>query len=346
MHRSKSATAILLPFALVLASVLFAEHIGAARPKPPKAPDPLGEYIAISDKLGTDPNHRRIEWDYSLDAYYTSGGMIINFTEKPIANLGEESEAKVYQHLLLHPFVPRYAILEASVNPMPVAGVLVRENANDFYQRAQVGGESFNLIRSATRGFQEPYALSLFLGNVVRYKPLARNAEEREKNKASGYQSSLGYSGYLVSYGSHHIKDNELFEDHWVEFELKVKGDQLFTLQKLKWDYKIGVKLHDNVNISDVAFIGVKRNRLDYIADAWSFLANSGFEYRIDFKLSNMKPVRQYFEVNKKWPVKTAAAFTLALGFTWESESLYTGPLDNYPGGEHFQILLRPNIEF
>src|SRR5690606_12312199 len=143
-------------------------------------------------------------------------------------------------------------------------------------------------------GFQEPYAISLFLGNVAKYKPLTRTPEEREKNRQSGYQNSLGYTGYLISYGTHHIKDNELFADHWVEIEWKIKGDQLFTLQKLQWDYKIGVKLHDNGYISDVAFIGIKRNRLDYTADAWDFLANSGFEYRIDFKITNLKPVRQY----------------------------------------------------
>lgn len=321
--------------------------IPTAPQKPaPRGADPLGEFSRVSEELASDKKHRRIEWDYTLDAYYTSGGMIINFTDKPIPNLGEESELKVYQHLLTKPFVPRYAVLEASVNPMPIAGVLFRENATDLYQRAQVGGENFNLIRAATRGFQEPYAVSLFLGNVVRYQPLTRTPEEKEKNKASGYQSSLGYSGYLVSYGTHHIKDNELFKDNWVELELKFKGDQLFTLQKLRWDYKIGVKLHDNPFISNVLVIGVRRNRLDYTADVWSFLANSGFEYRIDFKLDDLKPVRQYFELNKKWPVKTAVAFSLALGFTWESESLYFGPLDNYPGGEHFQVLLRPNIEF
>lgn len=344
LARLKRLRAYFLVPLLVGAFSLTAQSTASAKKR--QGADPLGVYLQLAESLGIDHSHRRVEWDYTLDAYYTSVGMILNFTDQPILNLGEESEAKVYQHLLIKPFVPRYAILEASVNPMPVAGVAIRQNANDFYQRAQVGGESFNLIRSATRGFQEPYAVSLFLGNVVRYRPLARTDEEREKNKASGYQSSLGYSGYLVSYGTHHIKDNELFQDHWVELELKVKGDQLFTLQKLRWDYKIGVKLHDNVYISDVVVIGIRRNRLDYTADAWSFLANSGFEYRMDFKLSNLKPVRQYFEVNKKWPVKTAVAFSVALGFTWESESLYSGPLDNYPGGEHFQVLLRPNIEF
>lgn len=291
--------------------------------------------------------HKRIEWDYSLDAYYSSFGMILNFSDKPTDRIVEESEAKIYKHLLTSSLVPQYAILEASVNPMPIAGVVMRQDFNDLYQHAKVGGESFNLIRAATRGFQEPYAVSLFLGKVAHYDPFNRDEEERKVNKKSGLQSSLGYFGYLFSYGSYHIKDNELFRDNWGEVEWKLKGDQIFTLKKLNWDYKIGLKVHDNVDISNVAFIGIKRNRLDYVASAWDFMANSGFEYRIDFKLTNLKPVRQYFEVNKKWPVKTAAAFTLALGFTWESESLYSGPLlANYPGGETFQILLRPNIEF
>lgn len=310
--------------------------------------DPIAVYLEHGlPGIAEDTRHKRFELDYGLDAYYTYGGVIINFTDKPMENLGEESELKIYKHLLFSPFkLPRYAVVEASVNPMPVAGVVIRQEANELYQRGQVGGESFNLIRAATRGFQEPYAVSLFLGNVMRYRPLARNAEERQKNQQSGYQSSIGYTGYLISYGSHHIKDNEIFNDHWVELEWKIKGDQLFTLQKLQWDYKIGVKLHNNSDISDVAFIGIKRNRLDYTSDAWDFMTNSGFEFRLDFKISTLKPVRSYFEVNKKWPVKKATAFTLALGFTWESDSLYSGPLDNYPGGQHFQVLLRPNIEF
>lgn len=311
------------------------------------APDPLGVYADL-EKAGfiADEVHRRVLWDYTLDAYYTSGDMIINFTDKPIQNIGEEGEFKVYRNLMLSSLVPQYGILEASVNPMPVAGVLVRQNANELYQRAQLGGESFNLIRAATNGFQEPYAISLFLGNVVRYTPLRRTQEEREKNRQSGYQSSLGYVGYVISYGSHHIKDNELFPDHWVELEWKVKGDQLFTLLKLQWAFKLGVKLHQNQNIADVVFIGIRRDRLDYLADAWDFLENSGYDLRVDFKTNDLKPARVYFEVNKKWPVRNALAMTLALGFLWQSESLYSGPLDNYPGGENFQILLRPNIQF
>jgi len=311
------------------------------------APDPLGTFAEL-EKMGAAPDTlpRRVIWDYTVDAYYTSGDMILNFTDKPIPNVGEDSEFNVYKNLMLSSLIPQQAIFEASVNPLPVAGVLVRENANELYQRSQLGGESFNLIRAATNGFQEPYALSLFLGNVVRYTPPRRTVAEREKNRQSGYQSSLGYVGYVISYGSHHIKDNEMFSDHWVELEWKIKGDQLFTLLKLQWAFKLGVKMHQNQNIADVFFIGIKRDRLDYLADAWDFFANSGYDLRVDFKTTDLKPSRVSFELNKKWPMKETLAFTLALGFLWQSESLYSGLLDNYPGGENFQVLLRPNIQF
>ena len=138
--------------------VFLAPAVVSTAPKKNGAPDPIGVYRQVPNNLiSLDAQHRLIEWDYTLDAYYSSVGMIVNFTDKPIENVGEASETNVYKNLLLAPLVPRYAILEASVNPMPVAGVLVREHANDVYQRAQAGGESFNLIRSATRGFQSGY---------------------------------------------------------------------------------------------------------------------------------------------------------------------------------------------
>ncbi|MBV6494227.1 MAG: hypothetical protein LDLANPLL_02258 [Turneriella sp.] len=337
----------------VLGALILTCSINAAKKSSPKkeegaAVDPIAIYFKYGlPGVAHDTKERRVYWLYGLDAYYSYGSMVINFTDKPMQDLGEDSELKIYENLFVSPFSPpRYALLELSVYPLPIAGVAVRSEAYDFYQRAQVGGEGFNLIRSATRGYQEPYAVSLFLGNMARYRPLSRTPEEREINKQSGYQNSIGYTGYLISYGSHHIKDNELFRDNWVEAAWKIKGDQLFTLQTFQWDYGVGVKIHEHPLISNIAFLSVKRNRLDYSADSWDFLANSGFELRVDFKISSLRPVRTYFEVNKKWPIKKATAFVLVLGFTWESDYLYDGILNNYPGGQNFQVLLRPNITF
>ncbi|HRP70018.1 MAG TPA: hypothetical protein PLY93_10845 [Turneriella sp.] len=335
-------------------AALLTGSLGAAKVKPKKeipqanGVDPISVYIQHGlPGVAHDTKEKRFYWLYGIDAYYSYGSMVINFTDKPMQDLGEDSELKIYENLLVSPFSPpRYALLEASVYPLPIGGAVVRSEAYDFYQRAQIGGEGFNLIRSATRGYQEPYAVSLFLGNMARYRPLARTPEEREINQQSGYQSSIGYTGYLISYGSHHIKDNVLFQDHWVEIGWKIKGDQFFTLQTFQWDYGLGLKIHEHPDVSNIAFLSIKRNRLDYSAGAWDFRANSGFELRVDFKLNSLVPVRVYFEVNKKWPIKKATAFILVLGFTWESDSLYEGVLNTYSGGQNFQVLLKPNITF
>ncbi len=59
----------------------------------------------------------------------------------------------------------------------------------------------------------------------------------------------------------------------------------------------------------------------------------------------NLKPIRHYFYVDKKWPFENKQmAFSLALGFVWESAHKYTGELAS--PGSNFQLILRPNIEF
>ena len=62
------------------------------------APDPLGTFAEL-EKVGAAPDTlpRRVIWDYTIDGYYTSGDMILNFTDKPIQNVGEESEFSVYK---------------------------------------------------------------------------------------------------------------------------------------------------------------------------------------------------------------------------------------------------------
>ena len=88
--------------------------------------------------------------------------------------------------------VPQHAIFEASVNPLPVAGVLVRENANELYQRAQLGGESFNLIRAATNGFQEPVRAVVVSRQCCALYAAPQNRSRKRKKPAVGLPEFIG----------------------------------------------------------------------------------------------------------------------------------------------------------
>lgn len=273
--------------------------------------------------------------EVELDAYYTNIGLYIPLTSAPIPYLGEKTEAEIYKTLIANSLVPRFLVIEGSVNPMPNLGVYLKENERDFYDQAQVSG-SLNWVKAVTAGFEEPYAASIFIGNVVDFK-----------TPGSKDTKGKGHIGYLFSTGNFHIKDNELINDNWREFEWKIKGDRKSPVKKLNWSFRVGAKIHGNSDITDIVYLSFRRSRVDYKPANQSIFNNSGFEYAYDMDSSKFNAIRHYFFVDKKWPLENKKmAFSLAAGFVWESSDKYTGALSTGREKDDIQILLRPNIEF
>jgi len=278
------------------------------------------------------------EWaklEFEPDAYYTSLGLYLALTKTPIPHVGEQREKDLYLTLLSRAYAPRFLVLEGSVYPLPYLGTYIKEHDPSFYDNAQVTG-SFNWVQAVTAGFEEPYAVSVFLGNVVDFSV--------PEDKAS---KGIGYSGLLYSKGTYNIKNNTLIRDDWWEMEWKVKGDRKTQDQKLSWSFRVGAKLHGNPDITDIYYLSFRRSRLDYRPKQDSIFNNSGFEYTVDFERGTFTPIRHYFYVDKKWPIGDwKMAFSLATGFVWESQKKYTGALAGETTGGQTQIILRPNIEF
>ena len=321
--RRTSAPAVLLVFFLLLA--LSPLHASAEEPVVPDnkqaAPSPPQEF-------------KRFEVVFEPDAYYTDLDLIVALTKEPIPHLGEKNESEIYAALLTQAAVlPRYLVFEASVNPLPYFGTYIRSHAPHFYDDAQWSG-SFNWIKVLTTGFDEPYAFSILAGNVVNFD-VSGNKDIK----------GLGYSGYLVSYGNFHIKDNKLITDDWWEFEWKIKGDRKSPVKKLNWSFRIGDKEHGNPNITDTLYVSFRRSRIDYKSEGFSLLKNSGFEYTYYMDRRSFSAIEHLLTVDKKWPVdRWKIALSLALGFEWDSSRKYTGPLAT--GRDNFQFIVRPNIEF
>lgn len=278
---------------------------------------------------------QRVKFVFEPDAYYTDGELILALTKEPIPHIGEKTESEIYGTLLSRAAVlPRFIVLEGSVNPMPYLGVYVKKHDPGLYEDAQISG-SFNWIQALTAGFEEPWAVSLLAGNVVAFDIAG-----------SGDIKGNGYSGYLFSAGNYHIKNNTMIRDRWREIEWKMKGDRKSPVKKLSWSFRVGTKLHDNPDVTDILYLSVRRSRVDYRPQGSSLLYNSGFEYTIDLARNTFTPIRHYFYVDKKWPIENRQiALSLAVGFVWESAKTYTGALATGEG-MGFQFLLRPNIEF
>lgn len=326
-HALRTRLSASLPL-LLLASLLLAAPLVFGEPS---GPDDTQKTSAPAAE-----EFRRFKIVFEPDAYYTDLDLIIALTRSHIPNLGEQTESEIYGTLLTRAAVlPQFLVLEASVNPMPYLGTYIREHNGNAYDNAQISG-SFNWLKALTAGFEEPYAFSVFAGNVANFTiPGSKDTK------------GLGYSGYLFSMGNYHIKDNVLIQDEWREYEWKIKGDLKSPAKKLSWSFRAGAKLHGNPYITDILYVSLRRSRLDYKPEGSSLFNNSGFEYTYDMDRRTLSPIRHYFYVDKKWPFENKKmAFSLALGFVWESAKKYSGPLAEGREKNDFQFIIRPNIEF
>jgi len=279
---------------------------------------------------------QRLKFVFEPDAYYTDVDLIFSLTKAPIPQLGELTELEIYYTLLSRAaLLPQFMVIEASINPLPYLGTYIKEDHRSFYDDARVSG-SFNWVKAVTAGFEEPWAGSVLAGNVANFYEVG-----------SKDSKGLGYSGYLFSFGNYHIKDNEMIKDDWKEFEWKMKGDRKSSIKKLSWSFRVGAKLHGNPDITDIIYLSVRRSRVDYKPEEYSIFHNSGAEYTYDMDRRNFNAIRHYFFVDKKWPFQDRQiAFSLALGFVWESAKKYSGALAAGRDKSDFQFLFRPNIEF
>lgn len=276
------------------------------------------------------------ELDLELDPYYSALGITVPFSKGAADADAGKSEIHTYRDMLTRALVPRFMVLEVSVNPLPLAGVLIRECAENFYQDMQLS-PTLNLVEALTAGFEEPYALALFLGKVIDF----------DQGKKSLARSKKGYIGYLASAGNYHIMNSLLIPDNWLEAEWKIKGDQKTESRRMSWSFRGGAKFHSNREVLDVYYIGIRRTRTDFAKSKYSFLLSSAIEYRVDFSHKNFKPVSHYVLVEKNFPLSRRKwIFSIGIGYLWKGPDKYSGSLALQRRKNEEQILLRPNLRF
>lgn len=298
-------------------------------------PQSVKEPAKETAKLAAKEPDASIEITPELDAYYTNIGLHIPLTNTPIPEVGEANELAVYQGLFLNSLQPRFMLLEVSVFPMPVLGTYLKRNHPGFYDSTGFG-DDLNLIGSITAGFQEPCSFSVFFGDIVTF---VKPGEVRDA-------TNKGYMGYLFTFADQHIKDNVLINDKSLEIEWKTKGERNFRDEKLSWSFRLGTKLHDNRDIVDVAYLGLRRSNLDFKSSALSWIKNSSFDFRWDFALKSGNIMRQEYIIGKKLPLKTyKLALKFDFGLIWENYRSYSGPLRD-KDSDSLTLVFRPNIQF
>lgn len=281
----------------------------------------------------------RFEHYWEPDFYYTSIGTQIRLDNSPVPDGGGMPEHEVYRRLLLDSLSPRLLLIEASVYPAPIVGTYLKKHQASFYDDmviARADGTELNIIDSVTAGFQEPWAISAFLGSEMTF---TRAGDQKRKTNA-------GYMGYLISVGKKHIRNNVLIDDTWTEFEWKLKGEREFREDSLSWSFRAGYKHHDNAWIRDVVYLGFRRSSLDFNRPLLAFIANSNIDIKTEFARDGMGFLRQEIVLGKKLPIKRwRIAPSLEFGLILEKDDKYSGPLSD-PTIDELTFVFRPNIDW
>lgn len=277
-----------------------------------------------------------IEYDYELDAYYSNASIFIDLDNKEeLTDASSLSEYDIYENLFLNTFNPNIFLIEASINPMPVLGLYARKQNEHMYVESRA--DNFNVIKSVTAGFEEPYSLSFFVGRMMIFK----------NDRSDNIGKNRAYMGYLVSVGDYSIKDNLAHYDKWINIEFKLKGTREKDERDLDWSFRIGTKIHTNKDFSNSLYIGARRSSIDYKQSAWSIVYNSAFTAMVAVSADTYKLTESEFMIEKKWPLSWGdkTSFGLGLGYLYYSGNKYAGALQD-EGVDNHQVLIRPNLKF
>jgi hypothetical protein len=280
------------------------------------------------------PEKPRTEVVWEWSPYYTNIGLHVPISDEATPDGGQMTESDVYRQLWARSFQPSVFVLEASAYPMPILGVWMRGHLPDLYQNAAIGNH--NIVQTVTAGFQEPWAVSAFIGSEMKF---SRPDEDRR-------DTNRGFMGYLMSVGKKHIKENALIDDDWVELEWKMKGERTFKDDRLSWSFRLGAKYNRNPEIAGTAYLGISRSSLDFKSPFLSFLDNSSVTLFTEVSRHSSSLLRQEIIFGKKYPSESRRlVWELDFGVIYERASKYTGSLAPLTTNS-YTFVLRPNLVF
>lgn len=279
---------------------------------------------------------RRTQFTWALDPYDSNLAFDFPLGDKPIPTIQSEDPGALFRGLMEDSVVPHYMYLQGDVYPLPVLGTYLKSHSPHTYKKADLQSTGVNLVESSTTSYQEPWALSVFLGNIA---DLQRPGQSQGAN-------NVGYCGWLISGGTQHLKDNELIQDDWYKVEWQVRGNLLDQGAKFSWDFRVGSKFNANPYITDVVYVSLQRDDLDFRKPFLSWLDNSSADLQLEFSQHGGRVVREEFVVGKKYPFPGAGyAVTLSVGVVWDGVGEYSGPLRDSPKSQ-YTLVFQPSIEF
>ncbi len=285
----------------------------------------------------------------TFDIYkpFTSIYLNMKRLQKPVA-LQKGEEGEIYLRLGRRLIFPSYLLFQITGYSLSALSSYAETDRYNTYHRFTVYSD-LNILRSIGVGFEEPYAFSIFLGNVLflAYQDSAANQLK---------QSGSAVAGFLISMGKHQIYNNIYLHDSWYQIELMLVGNlNEPKRRKILWNFRIGAKFHQNEFFRDAFTISIERSHTDWRSTSWSLVKNSVFKYQaylpIPWFEDRNRAASHLITYGKKFPINLfhrKVFFVLGVGMRWEWVRLYDHNLDQFDSDPKSQLtwLIQPNVEF
>jgi hypothetical protein len=285
----------------------------------------------------------------TFDVYKPYGSIYFKFrrTEKPFV-MQPGNEREIYSQLVRRLLVPTYFLLQGTAYPLAALSSLLETDHLRLYNRFQTPFD-LNVVRTIGAGYEEPYAISLFLGNILLLV-------HSDSLKPGLRQSGSALAGFLISGGYHQIHNNIYFPDRFYQVELMLIGNFKEPRQRrLTWNFRLGAKIHQKEFLRDMITVSVERSHSDWRYRGWSPIRNAIFKYQGYFPAPNSENKTpaglQLISVGKKFPISVwqrKLLVILAAGVRWEWVLPYHHEFQRFADWPVKQLtwLVQPNIEF
>ncbi len=116
------------------------------------------------------------KWGAALapGVYKTYASLFVDLDKKEEVIFWDDDEFGLYRELAKRSIKPGYVLLEITGYPLASLSASMEERKNEEYHRFDIG-ENFNLLKNFSAGQQEPWSVSLFLGQLATFWDLDEN---------------------------------------------------------------------------------------------------------------------------------------------------------------------------
>ncbi len=274
-----------------------------------------------------------------LEPYVSYGSVfLVRYDSRDIA-LWQENELRLYQDLLVRSIRrPRYLLLEVTAYPLGGISAWLPTAAPATYRRFNLG-EEFNLLRSLGAGFQEPWSVSLFLGQIDDFWELTKDDQL--------VVVSSGISGLVLTGGWQQLFDNAVVQAGWLKAEWKLKGQGSQGRLKRPWNLNVGYRWYGLRAVDNTLVVSLRRQRTNRDRLDWGLKRNtiSVLELQLPPARAADGFTRIQLEYGKVFPLWKVLA-GLKIGYIFENRRKYNAETFSARRVRQSELFIQPVVFF